>query len=387
MVGSDFMGPISPISQKGNRYVYLQVDYATGKLFLKCMPDSRGWRVAHFQENEVSSTFGWPRLHYSDNGKQFVHGPFPKLMQQHGVHMAYAPPSHPSSVGLAESQVKQVRKMLQAFIQDYPAMIEEWDNVVLAINKILDSKPQRPHGFSAWQMIMGSNPRWDQKDVTIEEEIRTACMAIQLSESANDSPWSKEMHFETRLAKLDEIRNIAFRRREEQHKRQILNNKKERWHKPQVNDLVLKRRFHLDNQKSHKLELRWTGPYKLTRLSHKGQAAKIEHVLPGVTEIHHINNLKVYVPREHSVRSRDWINMSMLNSDRWKCIPQAEKSEPEAQESDIAKEIKAKVANDIKSMQQEPQVEDAGVPQIDMEDDEAYWFTRALDLTLSLNNR
>ncbi|EME76769.1 uncharacterized protein MYCFIDRAFT_180756 [Pseudocercospora fijiensis CIRAD86] len=67
-------------------------------------------------------------------------------------------------------------------------------------------------GFNAWHIIAGSNPC-----------IQGGIHAVQLTESAHVPPWSKEMHLEAPLAKLDEIPNMASKKLEDQHKKQAEN--------------------------------------------------------------------------------------------------------------------------------------------------------------------
>lgn len=105
-------------------------------------------------------------------------------------------------------------------------------------------------------MLTEFNSRFAEADAdhSVEGDLRAATAAIQLTQDADDSAWRREVHFEARLAKLDEIRNHASILREEHQIAAIEATKKARWTQPEPGDHVLKRRFALDNQKGKKME-------------------------------------------------------------------------------------------------------------------------------------
>jgi len=75
---------------------------------------------------------------------------------------------------------------------------------------------------------------------------------------------------------------------------------------PKDGDLVLLRRFLLDQRRDSKLEPRWEGPYVLSDLAWHGKSGRLRdfntgeivRVKKGALRDHvHLNDLKVYLPR------------------------------------------------------------------------------------------
>ncbi|KAI7459850.1 hypothetical protein KC367_g8629 [Hortaea werneckii] len=272
MWGIAFKGPISPVSRNGSRYICILIDYATQKAWAQPMPGARGWRVVKFVIGNVCIVLGYPRVVYSDNGKQVTDGPFPVEMEKKGVIMITAPIGYPSSVGLAEAHVEMYRTGLQKWAQDHPQNVQDWDSEVRRQNHVIDCKTRRPHGFSSWQMLIGFNPRFADGTACqdVESDVRAATAVIQLGHDADDSAWRREMHFECRWRNMMRsgisppfsVRGTSWANVEA--------TRRDRWMKPQHGDLVLKRRFALDNQKGKKLEPRWTGPYVTLKITRHG---------------------------------------------------------------------------------------------------------------------
>ena len=61
LLGMDFLGPISPQSQSGCRYVLIIIDYFTRFVWARALPSADGASVLRVLQQEVFSTFGLPR--------------------------------------------------------------------------------------------------------------------------------------------------------------------------------------------------------------------------------------------------------------------------------------------------------------------------------------
>ena len=70
-VAVDLVGPISPVSEKGNRYILAVVDFATRYPEAVALPKIETERVADALL-EVFIRVGFPREMFSDRGTQFT---------------------------------------------------------------------------------------------------------------------------------------------------------------------------------------------------------------------------------------------------------------------------------------------------------------------------
>ena len=105
MLGMDFIGPIAPMSNSGNRYIVILVDYITRYMFAQAVPNATGEAARNLLETVVD-LLGWPLSIYTDNGPHFTGKEFHGLLEERGVRHFPAPKSHLQSVGLAECYVQ-----------------------------------------------------------------------------------------------------------------------------------------------------------------------------------------------------------------------------------------------------------------------------------------
>ena len=68
--------------------------------------------------SEIFATHGFPRMLVSDNGPQFTSAEFEDFLQQNDIIHYKSPPYHPSSNGLAENMVKNVKNHLKKDLPD-----------------------------------------------------------------------------------------------------------------------------------------------------------------------------------------------------------------------------------------------------------------------------
>lgn len=300
MLGMDFLGPISPRGPNGERYIIILVDYATRYCWMFPMVSSEGAPLKQLLEKEVFSIWGYPRVIYCDNASQFKGGVFNAHMKKKGVKVIHPPAGSPWSVGLAENYVKLMKKGLQARLQDQFVSISSWPEMVATVCHNIRTRHMRILGFSAAQLMFGFNPRWGEDLPNLEDQFRGSQQSMQVQQTG-DSELQKIREYETRLLKLDEIRELGQQQMWNTQNARV-DSKERVWKPPETGDLVLLRRYALDTQRSRKLEPRWVGPYLLSSMSENQRSGKLR-TLHGDKEIgrHHINNMKLYVPREEAV--------------------------------------------------------------------------------------
>jgi len=110
-----------------------------------------------------------------------------------------------------------------------------------------------------------------------------------------------------RLVRLDHIRMEAATKITELAERQEATQRPPRYAPPKDGDLVLLRRFILDQRRGNKLEARWEGPYVLSDLAWHGKSGRLRDLNTGevvrvkkgaLRDRVHLNDLKVYLKRK-----------------------------------------------------------------------------------------
>ena len=107
--------------------------------------------------------------------------------------------------------------------------------------------------------------------------------------------------------RLDHIRMEATAKISDLAEKREANQKSARYKSPREGDLVLLRRFLLDQRKGSKLEARWEGPYILSDLARHGKTGRLLDLNTGevlgvkkgaLRDCVHLNDLKIYLRRE-----------------------------------------------------------------------------------------
>lgn len=299
MVGLDFIGPITPASFTGNRYIILMVDYFTRHLFAKAVPQATGIAARNLFES-VTSTFGNPLAVYTDNGAHFTGEDFHGLLVERDIKHFPAPKTHPSSVGLAERYVQLIMGILKRRVQTTNKAL--WDSLLPSAVMTLNTRGVQVHGYTPSELLLGYNPRAGPLD-----DISAHIILDQLDGTAHG----------LRLAKLDEDRDQAGDRIVAwAETREAKGAEKEMVGvELQDGDLVLLRRFEVAKSHGLKLESQWEGPYRLVQLSYHQRSGRLQDLETGeivkvrkggLRERVHVNDLKLFIrrePRQHPAKT------------------------------------------------------------------------------------
>ena len=155
MVGLDFIGPITPISDTGNHYIIIMVDYFTRNLFAKAVTQATGVAAKGLFES-VTALFGNPLSVYTDNGAHFTGDDFYGLLVGRGIKHFPAPKSHPSSVGLAKQYLQLLMGILKRRVQNTGKTL--WDTLIHSTVQTLNTRGVKVHGFTPSELLLGYNP-------------------------------------------------------------------------------------------------------------------------------------------------------------------------------------------------------------------------------------
>lgn len=314
----DYIGPITPIAKSGARFIGLNVDYFSRFLFGDAVSQATSSNSVQIMENKVVDKIGYPRAVYSDNGSHFKRF-FSQHLKQKGVKQYFAPITHPQSVGLAERYVQLVLNIFRAILQHHPHLIFEWDLLLPTVIRSANTRYIKIFGFSPAEILLGFNPRYEKGSDEFEDILRS-----QAVESTIDTLMSKEQmsieeaNYESRLARIDEIRDRAMSRRLVLSESTISATRKREGNpdtRIKTGSLVRLRRTAQDNQHSHKLEPRWEGPYRVHKMAGHGQSAWIEELHSGkVKGRYHVNALSFFLDGKEAGRKDElWKSVADIN--------------------------------------------------------------------------
>ena len=291
MVGLDFIGPITPISACGNRYIIILVDYFSRFLFVQAVSAATGGAGKMLFER-VTETFGDPLAAYTDNGQHFLGEDFHGMSVKRGIKHFPAPKTHPSSVGLAERYVQLIMGILRRRIQGNNK--ELWDTLLASAVQTLNTRGVKVHGYTPSELLLGYNPRSGPKD-----DITAHILMDAIDGTA----------YGVHLARTEENRHqgqaniVAAAEWQAEVEEQ-----KARSGVPLVEgDLVLLRRFDVARSHGMKLENRWEGPFRLVEMAYHRKSGRLQDITTGeivrvrkggLKERVHVNDLKLFLQRD-----------------------------------------------------------------------------------------
>ena len=100
-LGVDVLRPF-PVTDSGNRYVLVAMDYFTKWPEAYAVPDQSAATTAERLVEEMFDRFGVPAELHSDQGRNFESQVFGEVCRRLGVHKTTTTPLHPQSDGLVE---------------------------------------------------------------------------------------------------------------------------------------------------------------------------------------------------------------------------------------------------------------------------------------------
>ncbi|XP_060601263.1 uncharacterized protein LOC132754618 [Ruditapes philippinarum] len=145
-IAVDLIGPITPVSEKGNRYILTVVDYATRYPEAVALPRSETENIAEALL-DIFARVGFPSEILSDRGSQFTS----QLMEE-----LFTTPYNPKCNGLCERMNGILKSMLKKMCQERH---KDWDRYLFAVLFAYREVPQSSTGFSPFELLYGRTVR------------------------------------------------------------------------------------------------------------------------------------------------------------------------------------------------------------------------------------
>ena len=276
-VAVDIVGPIHPVTDKGNRYILTLVDFASRYPEAIPMASIDTERVAEALL-EIFSRMGVPEEILSDMGTQFTSGLMREVSRLLSVRQITTTPYHPMTNGMVERFNGTLKQMLKRVCADRP---RDWDRYINPVLFAYREVPQESVGFSPFELVFG---RCIRGPMTILKELWTEEIADPQVRTTYQYVLDLRERLESTAALARENLEKASRRQAKYF------NRTARARTLKVGDKVLV----LLPTDSNKLLLQWKGPFSI-----KKKVNKVDYqvCMKGKLKTFHVNMLKKYIER------------------------------------------------------------------------------------------
>ena len=282
-VAVDLVGPITPASERGHRYILTLVDYTTRYPEAVPLKNIDTETVAEALL-DMYSCLGIPEEVLSDQGTQFVSSCKQEVSRLLSINRLTTTPYHPICNGLVERFNGTLKKMLRRLCNEQP---RQWHRFINPLLFAYREAPQEAAGFSPFELLYGRTVRgpvqilkelWT-KETDVPEVKTSNQYVLELRERLDDT-----MKLALEELKRSQAKNIDC----------MIGGAKRRAF--QVGDKVLV----LLPTDNNKLLLKWRGPFVVEKCGN-GNNYGVE--VNKRIKTYHVNMLKPYFERKSDVES------------------------------------------------------------------------------------
>ena len=280
-VAIDLIGPISPPSEEGHRYILTLVDYATRYPEAVPLKNIDTETVAEALV-DFFSRLGIPEEILSDLGTQFVSDCMKEVTRLLSIKQLTTTPYHPMCNGMTEKFNGTLKTTLKRLCSEQP---RQWHRYINPLLFAYREVAQESTGFSPFELLYGRavrGPMFILKELWTKE--------VEAPEVKN----SYQYVFELR-EKLEDTLKIAHEELQKaQQKGKHYYDRKTKVRKFQPGDKVLV----LLPTDHNKLLMQWKGPYEVSAVvGTNDYKVKAKDKL----KVYHANLLKKYIEREEEL--------------------------------------------------------------------------------------
>ena len=273
-VAIDLVGPLSPASSAGHRYILTLIDFATGWAEALALKDIDSIAVSE-SLLEIFSRVGIPKEILSDRGPQFTSQLMGELHRLLGVKPIFTTPYHPSGNGRIERVHSTLKACLRKLCLDKPS---DWHRYLVPTMFALREIPSDRSGFSAFELLYGRRVRgpltvlrdlWEDSDLP-ETERTQFQYVIELREKLDQTAQIAAHNSDISASKFKSYFDVKSQ---------------DRQFSPGDEVLILLP----DN--THKLLMAWSGPYVVLERKNR-----VNYLIDkgGTPKLFHANLLKRY---------------------------------------------------------------------------------------------
>lgn len=114
--GMDIVGPITPTSAKGHRYILVATYYFSKWAEAVSLREIKASDIVWFIKTHLIYKYGIPDCIITDNGQPFVSSPLYQLMEKYSINLEHSSRYYPQANGLAEAFNKTLWKIIKKMV-------------------------------------------------------------------------------------------------------------------------------------------------------------------------------------------------------------------------------------------------------------------------------
>ena len=155
LICMDLVGPISPVSSRGNCFILTCIDMLTGFTVAILIKDKSASTVCNAYRARIYCTFGGSARILMDNGTEFKNEEMDELCRQLDIKRVYSPVYTPEANGRLEAWHHFFKACIAKHIWGNAA---EWDEVIPLAAAAYNFFPCQAAGESPFVLMFGRDP-------------------------------------------------------------------------------------------------------------------------------------------------------------------------------------------------------------------------------------
>lgn len=280
-VAMDLVGPISPPSDSGNRFILTVVDFATRYPEAVALKNKETVTVAEALVH-IYSRVGVPKEVLTDQGSEFVSELMKEVERLLSIKHITTIPYHPQCNGLTEKFNAVLKQMLKKLCHEKP---KSWDRYLDALLFAYREVPQESMKFSPFELLYGRAVRGPMH---ILRELWTK----EINDTDTKTTYQYVMDLRNKLEDTCSLAQQHLEKNQQRYKRNFDQKAKLREFKVGSKVLILLPTDH------NKLLMQWKGPFVV--LERMGKVDYKIKFSANKEKIFHVNMLKQYRYYERS---------------------------------------------------------------------------------------
>ena len=151
----DLVGPITPQTSKGNKYMLTVIDMLTGYTIAVAIPDKRAETVCQAYRDHVYCVFGGSSRILTDNGTEFRSKEMKQICSELEIKQVFSPVYTPQANGRLEGWHRFLKSCIAKHIRKTDV---EWDNLIPLAVSSYNFFPCQSSKESPFVLMFGRDP-------------------------------------------------------------------------------------------------------------------------------------------------------------------------------------------------------------------------------------